>query len=224
MSAVVEICRVFAYSRSLSINHTDMILNLARSNGLLRTRDVDSAGAPRALLARLTLNGSLVRAGRGLYALPDRPPSEHDSIAEVAAKSSTGVICLISALRLHELTTQQSSEIWLAVPHKAHATRMDFPPLRIGASVRARLLNRARAGKIDFNLMLTRYALTRLLYRLGVSAWRVARPGHRSRFLISRSGGCPGNGAARSRHLPELFLMHTTAITAYSCKQSINID
>lgn len=41
----------------------------------------------------------------------------------------------------------------------------------IGASVRARLLNRARADKADFNLMLTRYALERLLYRLSVSAW-----------------------------------------------------
>lgn len=41
----------------------------------------------------------------------------------------------------------------------------------IGASVRARLLNRARADKADFNLLLTRYALERLLYRLSVSAW-----------------------------------------------------
>ena len=41
----------------------------------------------------------------------------------------------------------------------------------IGASVRARLLNLARTGKVDFNLMLTRYALERLLYRLSISAW-----------------------------------------------------
>jgi hypothetical protein len=41
----------------------------------------------------------------------------------------------------------------------------------IGASVRARLLNRARAEKVDFNLMLTRYALERLLYRLSVLEW-----------------------------------------------------
>ena len=115
----------------MSARHADMILNLARSNGLLRTRDVDSAGAPRALLARLTHDGRLVRVGRGLYALPDRLPSEHASLAEVSAKTSTGVICLISALRFHELTTQQSSEIWLAVPHKAHPPRMDYPPLRI---------------------------------------------------------------------------------------------
>jgi len=38
-----------------------------------------------------------------------------------------------------------------------------------GASVRARLLNRAMADRIDFNLILTRYSLERLLYRLSVS-------------------------------------------------------
>jgi predicted transcriptional regulator of viral defense system len=115
----------------MSSRQTDLILTLARTNGLLRTRDVDSAGAPRSALARLALDGRLVRLGRGLYSLPDRAGSEHDGLAEVSAKSSTGVICLISALRFHELTTQQSSDIWLAIPHKAHAPRIDYPPLRI---------------------------------------------------------------------------------------------
>ena len=115
----------------MSLSQTDLILTLARTNGLLRTRDVDSAGAPRSALARLAHDGRLVRLGRGLYSLPDRAGSEHDGLAEVSAKSSTGVICLISALRFHELTTQQSSDIWLAIPHKAHAPRIDYPPLRI---------------------------------------------------------------------------------------------
>lgn len=42
----------------------------------------------------------------------------------------------------------------------------------IGASIRDRLLNKARAGKLDFNLLLTRYALERMLYRLSVSEQR----------------------------------------------------
>ena len=41
----------------------------------------------------------------------------------------------------------------------------------MAASVRARLLNRARETRRDFNLILTRYALERLLYRLGQSAY-----------------------------------------------------
>ena len=42
----------------------------------------------------------------------------------------------------------------------------------VGASVRARLLDRARAEKTDFQILLTRYALERLLYRLSVSDQR----------------------------------------------------
>jgi len=49
----------------------------------------------------------------------------------VAARSENGVLCLLSALRFHDLTTQQSSDIWLAIPHKAHAPRFDYPPLRV---------------------------------------------------------------------------------------------
>lgn len=111
--------------------HANIILSLAKSRGLLRTREVDIAGASRATLAQLVKDGHLQKLSRGLYALPGRAPSEHDTLAEVAAKSSQGVICLISALRFHELTTQQSSEIWLAIPHKAHPPKLDYPPLHI---------------------------------------------------------------------------------------------
>jgi predicted transcriptional regulator of viral defense system len=109
----------------------DLILTLAQTKGLLRTRDVDAVGAPRTALALLAQDGRLIRLGRGLYASPERATSANDSLAEVAAKSAHGVICLISALRFHDLTTQQSSDIWLAIPHKAHAPRIDYPPLRI---------------------------------------------------------------------------------------------
>lgn len=115
----------------MSSLNADLILTLARSRGLLRTRDVEKAGASRAALLRLTQDGRLVKLGRGLYALPDRPASGYSSMAEVAAKSRQGVVCLISALRFHELTTEHSADIWLAIPHKAHAPRLDFPTLRI---------------------------------------------------------------------------------------------
>ncbi len=111
--------------------HSSRILSLAQSNGLLRTRDVDVAGVPRSTLAQLVQEGHLQKLGRGLYRLPDRESSTHESLAEVAAKSSQGVICLISALRFHELTTQQSSDVWLAIPHKTHPPKMQYPPLRI---------------------------------------------------------------------------------------------
>jgi predicted transcriptional regulator of viral defense system len=105
----------------------ERILALAKSKGILRTRDIDIAGAPRALLASLADDGRLLKLGRGLYTLPDRAASKHESLAEVAAHSESGVLCLRSTL----LTTQQSSDIWLAIPHEARAPRFDYPPLRI---------------------------------------------------------------------------------------------
>lgn len=107
------------------------ILALARSKGVLRTRDVDAAGESRVTLAQLLREGQLAQLGRGLYALPDRPLSEYGALAEVAAKSTRGVVCLISALRLLEPTTQQSSEIWLAIPNKTHPPKLTYPPLRV---------------------------------------------------------------------------------------------
>jgi predicted transcriptional regulator of viral defense system len=126
----VDICRDYVYDGDMSYQ-TEQILKLARTKGILRTKDVDNAGVSRSLLAALTDDGRLLKLGRGLYMSPDRPASSYDSFAEVAARSESGVLCLISALRFHDLTTQQSPDVWLAIPHKAHAPRFDYPPLRI---------------------------------------------------------------------------------------------
>lgn len=107
------------------------ILDLVRKRGLIRPRDLEPLGLPRVTLTRLVRQGALTRVGRGLYALPDRSVSEHTALAEVARKHPQGVICLLSALRFHDLTTQSPFEVWLAIPNKARAPRMDYPPLRI---------------------------------------------------------------------------------------------
>lgn len=107
------------------------ILELARTQGLIRPRDISSQGLPRVTLTRLVRNGQLVRVDRGLYALPNRQSSEHGSLAEVASKYPEGIICLLSALRVHELTTASPFEVWLAIPHKGRAPKIDYPPLRI---------------------------------------------------------------------------------------------
>ena len=75
--------------------------------------------------------GRLQRVGRGLYALPDRPVSEHNALAEVARKHPHAIVCLLSALRFRYLTTQSPFEVWLAIPNEARAPKMDYPPLRI---------------------------------------------------------------------------------------------
>jgi predicted transcriptional regulator of viral defense system len=107
------------------------ILELAAERGLIRSRDLIEHGLPTVALTRLVRQGRLQRVGRGLYALPDRPVSEHNALAEVARRHPQAIVCLLSALRFHDLTTQSPFEVWLAIPNKARAPKMDYPPLRI---------------------------------------------------------------------------------------------
>ena len=107
------------------------ILDLAGHHGLIRPRDLYKHGLPSVALTRMVRQGLLHRVGRGLYAIPDRPMSEHGALAEVTRKHPQAIICLLSALRVHELTTQAPFEVWLAIANKARAPNMDFPPLRV---------------------------------------------------------------------------------------------
>ena len=63
--------------------------------------------------------------------MPDRSVSEHGTLAEAARKHPQAIVCLLSALQVHDLTTQLPFEVWLAIPNKARAPKMDYPPLRI---------------------------------------------------------------------------------------------
>lgn len=101
----------------------DAILELARHQGVIRPLDLKAGGLPRISLTRLVQQGRLARVGRGLYALPERSFTEHAALAEVACRHPRAVVCLLSALRFHELTTQAPFEVWLAIPSKARPPR-----------------------------------------------------------------------------------------------------
>lgn len=107
------------------------IFDLATRRGLIRPRDLDALGLPSVTLTRMVRQGLLTRMGRGLYSLPNRLVSEHGALAEVASRHPQAIVCLLSALRVHDLTTQSPFEAWIAIPNKARAPRMDYPPLRI---------------------------------------------------------------------------------------------
>ena len=68
---------------------------------------------------------------RGVYSLPNQAVSENRSLAEVAIRVPRGVICLVSALRVHDIGTQAPHEIWLAIPHRMLTPRLDKPALRV---------------------------------------------------------------------------------------------
>jgi predicted transcriptional regulator of viral defense system len=107
------------------------ILELARKEGVLRVRDVIAEGIHPEYLRRLTARGRLLRLGRGLYAPADAELTENHSLAEACKRVPAGVVCLLSALQFHNLTTQWPAEVWLAIDRKARHPRLDTPPLRV---------------------------------------------------------------------------------------------
>ena len=96
--------------------------------GTFRSRD---AGISRVALARLARGGDVERVGRGLYALPGTKITEYHTLVEAALRVPHGIVCLLSALRFHKLTTQSPHEVWMAVDVKARKPVTDWPPLRI---------------------------------------------------------------------------------------------
>jgi predicted transcriptional regulator of viral defense system len=82
-------------------------------------------------LQRLTHSGALERVGRGLYVPRGAKLTEHHTLVEAASRVPHGVVCLLSALGFHGMTTQLPHEVWLAIGVKARKPRVDWPPLRI---------------------------------------------------------------------------------------------
>lgn len=110
--------------------HEQAILELAQSRPLLRARDFAHLELPTMVLSRLVASGKLERVARGVYGLPGQAISEHRSLAEVALRVPGGVVCLLTALRVHDIGTQAPFKVWLAIGHRAPIPRLDHPPIR----------------------------------------------------------------------------------------------
>jgi predicted transcriptional regulator of viral defense system len=112
-------------------DQANRVLELVRKAGMLRPRDLEPLGIPRTYLSRLYKTGRLERIGWGLYVLPSANATEHRTLAEAAKRVPNSVICLLSALRYHELTTHAPFEVWIAIGEKAWRPRVEHPRLRI---------------------------------------------------------------------------------------------
>ena len=109
---------------------SDEILEIVRSHGAIRPRDLEEIGVSRMWLTRLVRLGLVERIGRGLYMATDADFTEHHTTVEVIKRVPHGVVCLISALEFHELTTQIPSEVWVAIDRKAWTPKIRDLPVR----------------------------------------------------------------------------------------------
>jgi predicted transcriptional regulator of viral defense system len=116
---------------AIHLHQEQAALALAAEHPLLRARDLADHAVPTVVLSRLVAAGKLERIARGVYSLAGRSLSAHRTLAEVALRVPRGVVCLLSALRVHGIGTQAPFEVWLALPSNVPVPRLDQPALRV---------------------------------------------------------------------------------------------
>jgi predicted transcriptional regulator of viral defense system len=102
----------------------DQAMELFRRQGIVRSMEIVQHGIPRQYLRILEARGDILRVEKGLYVSSEYKPSEHHGLALAAKRISGGVICLLSALSFHKMTTQLPHQVWVALKGGSWHPRM----------------------------------------------------------------------------------------------------
>ena len=127
------------------------VITLLTKRGVVRPKELAQIGVSAVYLNKLYRDGLLERPSRGLYTLKDAYVSEHHTLVEATKRIPQGVVCLLSALQFHNITTQLPFEVWLAIDVKARRPEGDLPPLKICRFSKAALSYGIEKHKIDGN-------------------------------------------------------------------------
>jgi predicted transcriptional regulator of viral defense system len=98
---------------------------------VLRTAEALRIGIHPRTLYQLREAGLIEAISRGVYRLASLPSLTHPDLVTVALRVPKGVICLISALAFHEITTEIPHEVQIALPRGTKSPKLDHPPLRV---------------------------------------------------------------------------------------------
>lgn len=113
------------------VSTVQRVAALAESAGILRARDLAMHGLPRHAIRRAETAGLIRQIARGMYLPAEAPLTEHHTLAAAAKRVPGGVVCLLSALRFHDIGTQEPFEVWLAIGNKDRAPQPGYPPIRV---------------------------------------------------------------------------------------------
>jgi len=106
-------------------------VSFLKKHGPSRTREIEAAGYRRQDLQYLIKTGKVERLARGIYQVTRADMLTNPSYAELFLRSPKVVLCLLSALHFHQLTTQLPHEVWIAMETNSRAPRLAYPPLRV---------------------------------------------------------------------------------------------
>lgn len=99
--------------------------------GILRMSEAIARGMTRYTLYSLRDRGVIEQVSRGTYRMADLPPISNPDLVTVGLRFPNAVICLVSALTYHEITTQIPHSVSVAVPRKSRLPWLDYPPLLV---------------------------------------------------------------------------------------------
>ena len=99
--------------------------------GIIRTTQAIRGGIHPRTLYQLRDNGALERLSRGVYRISERKPLSDPDLVTVSVRIAKGIICLVSALAFHGITTQIPHSISIALEKGAESPRIDYPPVLV---------------------------------------------------------------------------------------------
>jgi hypothetical protein len=102
----------------------------AKNSGILRASTAIRLGVPQHILYKMLEDGELVRESSGIYRLTDTGPLGNPDLVQISLRVPRAVICLISALYFHELTTQIPHQVHIALPRDVKTPKIDHPPIK----------------------------------------------------------------------------------------------
>ena len=102
-----------------------------KHGGILRTSQALQAGIHPSTLYAMRDDGTLDTVSRGVFRIADTEPLGNPDLVTLATRVQNGVICLISALAFHEITTQIPHEVHVALQRGAEIPRLDYPPIKL---------------------------------------------------------------------------------------------
>lgn len=108
---------------STSVTRMQQILELSHEMGVIRAKEAKARGIHPEYLKRVVQQGRLIRSARGVYTFTDADITASHTLVKAVTRVPHGIVCLLSALSFHELTTQAPFEVWLALSPKARTPK-----------------------------------------------------------------------------------------------------
>lgn len=118
---------VFYFYCGMTTEKQKEVLDIISRCRVIRPRDLERKGISPQILYRLYHDGKVIRLARGLYVAKDYEPTEHHGVVKVCSRIPKAVVCLLSALQFHDLTTQLPHEVWVAVKRPSRPVKVDSP-------------------------------------------------------------------------------------------------